>query len=323
MDAKKARHILALLLLAAAGCAPEEKPPLRIGINFWLAHEFLFLAQEKGFFDEAAAPVELIEYSSLADTSRGFERGQIDVIACTLIEVLQIRDRSSLKPQVFLILDFSNGADVIVARPPIDSVAGLKGRRVAAETNSLGLFVLGRALEEAGLSLADVTLIPKDQSGMQTALAKGEVDGAVTFPPVSVDLLNQGLVNQVFSSVEIPGEVVDVLAVRQDVIHTRRDALMKILGVWDRALAYAAENPDEAYGIMGRREKMSAVDFREALNGIQLLPGTRQWALIESGKLEKTAKATQRFLLYLGMIKGRNDLGDIFARDVHRAALQP
>src|ERR1051326_7331209 len=200
--------ILFLLALAAAGCGSSKKLPLRLGVNFWATTEFIFLAQSQGYFDQEGIPVELVEYSSLNDLRRGFERGQVDAMACSLVEVLMARENTSRRPQLVQIVDFSNGADFIVAKPGIASVAALKGRRVGAETGSMGILVLGRALEQAGLSLDDVSVISKDQSNMERTYLSGEVDAAVTYPPFSVGL-NGEKGHIIFDSTHIPGEVVD------------------------------------------------------------------------------------------------------------------
>ena len=77
--------VVSILLCAAwlAGCGRHEGP-IRIGINAWPGNEFLFLAQEKGFFAAQGVDVRLIEYSSLGDVRRAFDRGQIDGMTGTI-----------------------------------------------------------------------------------------------------------------------------------------------------------------------------------------------------------------------------------------------
>ena len=79
---------LALLALSLGSCSTERAhpTPLRIGINAWPGYEFLYLAQEKGFFREAGVEVQLIEFNSLSDVRRSFERNQIDGFAGTMVE---------------------------------------------------------------------------------------------------------------------------------------------------------------------------------------------------------------------------------------------
>jgi NitT/TauT family transport system substrate-binding protein len=176
-------------LLLTSACAPPQAPALRVGINPWPGYEFLYLAQEKGFYRDQGFDLRLIEFNSLSDARRAFERGQIDAIAATVIEVLQVRDNSARSPQIVQVVDYSNGADVILARSGISNEAGLRGARIGLELASLGVFVLSRGLEQNALSLTDVKLVSMDQLSMENAYQNGELDAIVTYPPTSTKLL--------------------------------------------------------------------------------------------------------------------------------------
>ena len=71
--------------ILVTGCGQAPQPPVRIGINFWPGYEFLYLAEKQGFFKQEGVPVELIQFSSMGDARRAFERGQVDAMAVTLI----------------------------------------------------------------------------------------------------------------------------------------------------------------------------------------------------------------------------------------------
>ena len=84
----RVRWLVVAVLSLGVGCSPEKPTTLRVGINPWPGYEFLYLAQEKGFYRDAGLDVRLVEFSSLADTRRAYERGQINAIGTTVIEVL-------------------------------------------------------------------------------------------------------------------------------------------------------------------------------------------------------------------------------------------
>lgn len=298
--AKVLAAALAAVILAPS-CSRAPRTPIRIGINPWPGYEFLFLAKEKGLLE---VPVDFIEYSSLGDARRAYERGQIDGLMCTLVEVLLARQQSQRLPQPFLVTDFSNGADVILSHPSITGIGGLRGKRVAAESASLGVFVLARALEKSGLSLADVTVVPMDQSGMEQALNKGNVAAVVTYPPVSVNLMRPRQYLELFNSAQIPGEVVDVVALDAAVLAARPGDAVRILQSWDQALAYARDHPEESYRIMARRERVSAAEFRESLQGVRLLSTAQQRDyFLPGGKLEAALAATALVLHATGQLQ--------------------
>jgi len=265
-----------------AGCARYEAP-LRIGINAWPGNEFLFLAQEKGFFAAEHVDVRLIEYSSLGDVRRAFDRGQLDGMTATLVELLQSREGTRRAPRAFMATNVSNGADVIVARGEIASVAALAGKRVAAEPESLGMFMLARALAREGMPFSAVAVVATDQTDMAKNLDNGWVDAAVTYPPVLFEIMQIPGTRTIFSSADIPGEVVDVVALAGDVLERRRDDATAIVRAWDRSLAYAAERPAEAQELMASRERISVEEFAQGLRGIRVLGSKEQRAFFEPG----------------------------------------
>src|SRR5437764_2817775 len=166
---RRSRPVVSAILCAAwlAGCAGHELP-LRIGINPRPGNEFLFLAQEKGFFAAQGVDVRLIEYSSLGDVRRAFDRGQLDGMTGTVVELLQSRDATPRAPRAFMVTDISNGSDMILARGNITAVSELAGKRVAAEPESVGMFILARALARQGMTFSAVAVVPTDQNAMAT-----------------------------------------------------------------------------------------------------------------------------------------------------------
>jgi NitT/TauT family transport system substrate-binding protein len=308
---------LAWLLTAAAlslhpGCSPEKTASLRVGINPWPGYEFLYLAQEKGFYRAEGIEVRLVEFSSLSDARRAYERGQINALGTTVIEVLQIRENSPRSPQIVQITDYSNGADVILARPGLTNGASLRGARIGLELGSLGIYLLARGLEKNGLSLADVKRVSLDQLSMEDAFRQGELDAIVTYPPISTILLRDTKANTVFSSAEIPGEVIDVIAVEAEINTQRPGDVAKLLRAYHRAMAYTQQHPAEAHRIMAAREGLTPEEFRAALTGgIRLLAESDQADYLRpGGKLATVLDASDRILRQSGQIKGLDRRGN-------------
>ncbi|MEP4190794.1 MAG: ABC transporter substrate-binding protein, partial [Sneathiella sp.] len=228
------RHVgkvmLSLILAALlSGCFGEEKQAIRIGINAWPGYEFLFLAREKGFFEKHDVKIELVGFTSLGDVRLAFERKQVDGMASTLIEVIETRGRTDQKAEVFLIADYSEGGDVIVGLKAGKSIADLKGKRIGSELASLNIFVLTRALEKAGLSITDIEIVPMDQSVMLEALKTEEVSAVVTYPPTLNDILALEQAHALFTSKEIPGEIVDVLSLNREILAERQDDVRHLI----------------------------------------------------------------------------------------------
>jgi NitT/TauT family transport system substrate-binding protein len=293
-----------LLLLVVPACAPEEKEPLRLGTLLWPGSEPFFLARDLGLLDERA--VRLVEYSSLTEVNRDFRNGVIDAVNVSL-DMALLYEQSGFKPHVVLVLDASHGADALVARPELRTLADLRGRRVAVEDLAVSTYVLGRALEQAGLAPSDVEIlrIPVDEH--VRAYTAGEVDAVVTFEPFVSKLVEAGA-TRLFDSTQLPGEVLDVLVVREDRLDEHRAQLEHLTAGWFQALHYFEAHPDEALARMGPRLQITPTALASALESIRLLSLQENLQLLREpsspSSLVTSARQLEEFMLEHGLLHG-------------------
>ncbi|MEM9372324.1 MAG: ABC transporter substrate-binding protein [Planctomycetota bacterium] len=264
----------AAVLLARAVLAPPDQP-VRLAINTWVGYEFAVLARELGYYEEEGAHVRLLELTSLGDVRRAYERGQADGMFGTTIELVRSRG-SGRDPVPVLVADFSLGADVIIANEPVSQLADLRGMRIGVETGTLGMYVLMRALDSCGLSWQDVQVMHIPHTSQAAAMETGEIDAVVTFPPNSTELLAEGSRAVIFSSADIPGEVVDLLSVDAKVLDERRREIDRVLRAYFRALAYAESHPQEASRIMSERLGISSAEVLRLLETEVRIVGPRE-----------------------------------------------
>ncbi|HCJ11709.1 MAG: hypothetical protein A2Y14_01285 [Verrucomicrobia bacterium GWF2_51_19] len=287
-----------IVLLILTGCTAKNKP-IRIAINAWPGYEQLFLAQEKGFFEEAGLSIQFIEFGSLGDVQRAFEWGQVNGMACTLIDVIIADYQTNRDPKIVLVTGYPKEAtDVLFASDYIKNVEDLKGRHIAVEFRSLGMYLLLRALESHNMSINDVILFPADPTSFPSLFDKGYVDAAVCYPPHSIQLKDRHPeLKPLYSSKEITGEIIDVLALESKLIKENPDIVEKILKVWDRAVKYEREHPDEAVSIMASRENLTLEEFltiRQKINVLSLSEQERYFTT--PSPLDATSQKTKNLL---------------------------
>jgi len=107
----------------------------------------------------------------------------------------------------------------------------------------------------------------------------------VTYPPFSTEILRQDNASQIFSTAEIPGDVIDVVVVRENALLNPTQWQQKLFSAWQRALDFAKSNPDEAYKIMAEREGISVEEFLEALAGVSIIEKDQQLKTLHSEQL--------------------------------------
>jgi NitT/TauT family transport system substrate-binding protein len=257
---------LALAAALVAGCARESESGLRIGTNVWIGSEPLYLARELGHLDPAA--VQLVEYPSASEVLRAYRNQAIDGMVISLDELFGLAV-DGLQPKIILVVDVSNGADVVVGRPGMRSMRDLKGKSVAVESGALGAFVLARALAISGMQAGDVNVVHLESNEQPGAFERGEVDGAVTFDPYRGQFLKAGA-SVLFDSTKIPGEIVDLLAVRGSALERKQKSVDALLRGWFSALDYMNRDPKDAARRMGIRQQTTGEQFLEAQKGLYI-----------------------------------------------------
>lgn len=282
-------------VIAAAGLAllqlSRRQVPLAVGMISWPGYEYLYLAEQKGLDRPFGLQLSVRQYSSLVDQRRAFERGDVPVMATTIPEAIAVCQELPRRcPQLFLVLDESAGADRIIARADIPSPAGLIGRRIGLERTVLGEYLLLRSFGERQPELRrDLQLRFDGPVALVQALREGELDAIVTYSPFDAPLLDDSRYRVLFSSRQIPGEVVDVLAV--DPAYARRHGreLKALVHIWWSARDHARRFPTEARALMAQRQQLDPGEFEATERGLNY-PGPDQQArlLAAAGPLARS-----------------------------------
>ncbi|MDM0008176.1 ABC transporter substrate-binding protein [Variovorax sp. J22G73] len=254
------------VLLVLPGCSREPESPLRIGTNVWIGSEPLYLARDLGHLP--AKSVQLLEYPSASEVLRAFRNQAIDGMVISLDELFGLA-AEGMAPRAILVVDVSHGADAIVGRPGTASMTDLRGKRVAVESGALGAFVLSRALALNGMQASDVTVVQMESNEQPGAFEKGQVDAAVTFDPYRAQMLAHGAAT-LFDSTRIPGEIVDLIAVRQSVLDKHPKTTQTLLAGWFKAIDYLQRDPADAARRMGIRQQTTGEPYLAALRGLHI-----------------------------------------------------
>lgn len=274
------------LLLAAgaallAGCSGKPRQePLRLATNEWPGYEPLHLARERGYWGEA--PIRLYELPSTSEVLRALRNGALDGAALTGDEALTLL-ADGVEVRIALVLDISNGGDALVARPDIRRLADLKGRRVGVENQALGAYMLTRALAEADLTPADVSVVPLTVDTHENAYLAGAVDAVVTFEPALSRLRRLGA-HELFSSRRTPGEIFDLLVVREEAYQQHQATLRALGHAWFRVLDELQADPAGLATALGRRTQTSGPELRKSLNDLILPDRNENLRLLTGAK---------------------------------------
>jgi NitT/TauT family transport system substrate-binding protein len=299
------------LVLPLLGCMREPETALRIGTNVWIGSEPLYLARELGRLDPAT--VQLVEYPSASEVLRAFRNQAIDGMVISLDELFGLAV-DGFRPRIILVVDVSHGADVVVGRRGMRTMRDLKGKSVAVESSALGAFVLSRALAVNGMQASDVNVVHLESNEQADAFEKGRVDGAVTFDPYRAQFLRAGG-NTLFDSTQIPGEIVDLLAVRDTVVARQPNAVQALLAGWFGAIDYMNREPKDAARRMGIRQQTSGEQFLEAQQGLHVPSREENLRMLggEAPELAVTGRRLMALMVDAKLLRAELDIGSVLA----------
>ena len=297
-----ARWIGALgLALGLVACSEPPTPPLTVGINTWVGYDPLVLARDRGLTD--ARQIKVVELVSSADTVRHLRNGLLDAAAMTLDEALKLAD-SGFELRIVALLDASVGADVVLAVPRITRLEQLRGERIAVTGATVSLLVAERMLQQAGLTRADVTLVPMESAQHLTALLGDSVAAAVSYAPVD-GLLRQAGFRPIFDSSRMPGDIVDVLVVRPSVLRQRPQAVEALLAAWGAGLRVLQLDPPGAAAALGPGVNMSPGQYQAVLGGLRFYSSEDSLAALtgDPPALVRDGRDVAELLLSIGVLR--------------------
>src|SRR3989338_4556227 len=212
--------ILALPLFFLRQTIQSRRQPvdLRFVITSWPSSRLIYAAESKGFFKKHGIKVKIIDAGDDYDNAVEILRqGAADGGTFVLSEPLRLSSEG-VPVKVVADLDYSAGADGIVAVADIRSLADLKGRRVAVPVQGFSSLLFEEALRRVSLTEADVVIVPQEPLGAVRAFLARRVDAVVTAEPFLSLAAARRQSHILFSSAETPGLISDVMTFRAEYV---------------------------------------------------------------------------------------------------------
>ena len=236
-------------LCGLAGSATAGE--LKLGMTTWVGYGEIFLAQELGYFAEGGLTVDpqIIEEASL--TMAGVASGELQGTAATIDEIMKYRSGEMCFKAVYA-LDDSHGGDGILASADVAAFADLKGKDVGMNEGSVSQFWFNILLKQNGMTESDVSIVNMTADDAAAAFMAGQIEVAVTWEPHLTLAKEQKVGHVLISSDQTPGMIVDVIALRCDVIDGQPDDVKALVAGMIKAHEYLLANQEKAYEIMAK-----------------------------------------------------------------------
>ncbi|HHY47975.1 MAG TPA: ABC transporter substrate-binding protein [Firmicutes bacterium] len=186
--------LLASFLIFGGGILFAAKPVVKLGTLKLVGSAPIFIALEKGYFDEEGLDVKVEWFTAAAPVSVAVASGDLDVGATGITatfynsvasgaKMYLVADRGMERPGYPLNALVVNKA--LYDSGTIRSLKDLKGKKIGLSTlGSTFHYQIGKLLEQEGMSLKDVELTPlRTMPIMIDAVRKGTVPAVILSPP--------------------------------------------------------------------------------------------------------------------------------------------
>lgn len=232
----------------------------------------LFTAIHQGYFEEVGLTVEPFQFSAGPAEITAMASGEIDIAQIGHgAHSLCIQGEASV-----FAFDQLSQADAVVANKAkgIETAADLAGKTVAVSSGTSSEIILQFVLQEAGLTMDDITTVEMNVEGMTTALLSGQIDAAATWSPNTVtieqslgdDYLVLGTNNDYTDQAAFPSSFICLPSYAEE----NQDILVRFSQAILKAQVYRAANIDEVAETL-------ASDLEAPVDTMLLATGEGNW----------------------------------------------
>lgn len=234
--------------------------------------------------------------------------------------------------QMIAFSDVIGKAESLIARNDsgIESVADLKGKRVAVPVGSTAHFSLMGALQHEGISEGDVTIMSMPPDQIAAAWQQGVIDAAWIWQPVQSEILKTGkLIIGADETAKWGFPTFDAWVVDREFGMANKDKIVAFLKEIEKANQSYLSDPEawtpdsEPVKAVAEATGADPAQVSAILEGFTFLPLSEQITETWLGSAAGTIKSTAEFLKAAGRLDNvRDDYGPFVNDEYARAAVQ-
>lgn len=232
--------------LMLAGCSqspsPQAVPKTEFNIGWsiyagWMPWPY---AQQAGIVkkwsDKYGIKINLVQVNDYVESVNQYTAGKFDGVTVTNMDALTIPAAGGKDTSAIIVGDYSNGNDGILLKGA-SSLADIKGRQTYLVELSVSHYLLARGLESVGLKSTDVPTVNTSDADIVAAFGAADVNAAVAWNPQLSVMKGGAGVTQVFSSADIPGEILDLMVVDTATLKANPNLGKALAGIWYETVA--------------------------------------------------------------------------------------
>lgn len=331
MRATKSRNVLfaaAVLLLTTCVSwqAKADVPTFTVGWSVYAGWNPYFYMQKSGILKKwadkygIAIKVQRFDYAASLDA---FVAKNIDACTMTNMEAFDLPAAAGVDSTAIIVGDYSNGNDAIIVRNGL-TFDKLPGQKIMLVQKTVSEYLLERGMVLNGqqANLTKLKLINTSDSDIVAAFMNNASNPVVvTWKPLVSQILADKSVHSIFDSSKIPGEILDLLVVRTDVLNRPDGSGQKfakaVSGAWYETVAQLAAGQANAIKYSAGASGDSVESYKEQLKTTSLFATPKSAAdFTTSPTIKQKMDLVRQFCFAHGLlgqgIKSADDVAIIY-----------
>jgi len=305
------------LMMASCSPAPDagavKKTEFNIGWSIYAGWMPWPYAQQAGIVkkwaDKYGIKINIVQVNDYVESVNQYNAGKFDGVTVTNMDALTIPAAGGKDTSAIIVGDYSNGNDGVLLKGA-NSVAALKGKQIYLVELSVSHYLLARALGTAGLSLSDVKTVNTSDADIVGAFSSPDAQAAVAWNPQLSVMRGQPGANEVFSSAQIPGEILDLLAVDTATLKANPALGKALAGIWYETTALMKRQDEQGRQARAAMAKLAGADAatfdRQLTTTFLYDQPAAAVAAADSPALIATMTRVRDFSFAKGLFKGAN-----------------
>ncbi|MFJ2363501.1 putative urea ABC transporter substrate-binding protein [Pseudomonas sp. NPDC087697] len=257
--------LVALFFLSAGAGAVEKKHDFKVAWSIYSGWMPWGYASEHGIIDKWAKKygikIELVQLNDYIESINQYTAGAFDACGMTNMDALTIPGANGVDTTGLILGDYSNGNDAIVLKSG-KRFADIKGQQVNLVELSVSDYLMARALDINGMTQRDIKIMNTSDADAVASFTTPDVTAAALWNPQLSMVLKQnpGAV-EVFNSKQIPGEIIDMMAVNTQVLEANPELGKALVGAWFETLQLMSGDSDFAKAARTSMAERSGTDL--------------------------------------------------------------
>jgi len=252
--------------LALASCspsaseAPEPRTDFSIGWSIYAGWVPWPYAQQAGIVkkwaDKYGLEINFVQVNDYVESVNQYTAGKLDGVTVANMDALTIPAAGGKDTSAIIVGDYSNGNDGILLKGS-NSLSAIKGQKVYLSEFSVSHYLLARGLEKLNLPLSSVSTVNTSDADIVSAFSTPDVKAAVAWNPQLLVMKNTAGTNLVFSSADIPGEILDLLVVDTKTLKANPNLGKALAGIWYETMALMQRQDEEGKAARAAMAKLA------------------------------------------------------------------